>query len=810
MIPTFHPTAPQPKTSLRRKALALVLGTTATALILMAAGVFGFESHASRKADAEALDSLAEIIAFNLSAPLAFDDVNSARETLTGLKAHGHISRASLHKASGAVLATFPVDEPEAAQRPLATTENRIWFEGGLLRVTKRVPSPVGRGAGILFMELDRSEAKWRLVLAAGFLLTTLGLVSLLVWLFARRLIRVITDPIQELAEVAGQVSSTRDFALRARTPRVADEIGVLVGSFNGMLERIQEQDRRLANHRDQLEAQVAARTSDLVRTNNELLVAKEHAEVSNRAKSTFLANMSHELRTPLNAILLYSELIREDVEASGPSASLPDIQRIESAGRHLLSLINDILDLSKIEAGKMTLTMDAFDVPPMVQEVVATLEPLAKKNGNTLTLTCEKGVGSMVSDATKVRQSIFNLLSNACKFTQDGRIDVRVWVPDSREGGVSWLNISLQDTGIGISPAQLQRIFSEFIQAEESTSRQFGGTGLGLALSRRFCQMLGGDIRVHSEVGVGSTFTIVLPLEPPPRASDAEPERARVDVPPPHPFRPATKPAPQVPTSPGPVLLIDDDPYLRDALSRLLIQDGHDVLTAEDGAGGLRLAQDCKPSLIVLDVMMPRMDGWEVLKALKEDPELAAIPVVMLSILDEAEKGLALGAVDFLFKPIDRAQLIGALQKYKFPHLPSRVLVVEDHQPTREAFQRMLDAEGWESWVAADGVEAMDALRRQLPSVILLDLMMPVMDGFTFLSERQRHPEWREIPVIVVTARELLEAECESLRQAQVTAVLHKGLYSKAELMEEVRLAARQRLGGNADGGASDHAAPR
>jgi signal transduction histidine kinase/CheY-like chemotaxis protein len=788
MTPASVRVTHRPKQSLRQKALLLVLGTASGALVLMAGVMFAFESYVSRRADAQALSSLAEIMAFNLTAPLAFEDRDAAREILAGLKAHGHVSRATLHRGSGAVLASYPAGSPDPTLRPLASSIERVWFEKDRLRVLKRVPSPDGQTAGIFFLEEDRSGAWQRLIFAATFLVGVLTLVGLLTWVFARRLIRVITDPVMDLAEVAGRVSESGDYTLRARPPRVDDEIGVLVGSFNGMLERIQEQDRSLADHRDHLEAEVAARTTDLVRANNALLVAKEHAEISNRAKSTFLANMSHELRTPLNAILLYSELVREDAATTGLTGSLADIQRIETAGRHLLSLINDILDLSKIEAGKMLVAHEEFDVPTLLREVVAMVEPMAQKNGNTLSLLCAEDVGSMVSDATKVRQSLSNLLSNACKFTRDGRITLRAFLSRPVPQGGAWLNLCVEDTGIGISPAQQQRIFNEFVQAEENTTRKFGGTGLGLALSRRYCQMMGGDIRVRSEEGMGSVFTILVPLEP--------------------------LPVPEFPPSPAPpsslseawtggqVLLIDDDPFLRDALSRLLLKDGHRVITAENGTEGLRMARELHPGLIILDVLMPRMDGWEVLKALKVDPKLAQIPVIMLSILDEAEKGLALGAVEYLFKPVDHALLAETLRKYQSQSHPSRVLVVEDDPVCLDALQRMLRKEGWESRSAQDGFAALECLREERPSLILLDLMMPGMDGFTFLAEKQQNPHWQAIPVIVVTARDLSAEEGERLRKGQVAAVLQKGLYSKGQLIDEVRCTIQRTVSNRPAGG--------
>ena len=792
MTPTPLSIAFQPKNSLRRKAMALVLGATASALILVAGVFLGYEGYVSRKADAQALNSLAETIAFNVAAPVTFEDQGPVDRTLQALKTHGHITLGVVtYRSPAEVLATYPTGIGVDLNSLRIGLEDRVWFSNGFTRVSKRIQSPEGRLLGVLFLEMDQSDRMKRLELTALFLLVVLGLVGFLVWLLVRRGIRVITEPLQELAEVASQVSNSRDYSLRVRVLPSDDELGILVGSFNGMLERIQEQARRLAEHQVQLETQVATRTAELVGANNELLVAKERAEVSNRAKSAFLANMSHELRTPLNAILLYSELVLEESEGAGHTGILSDVRRIEAAGRHLLNLINDILDLSKIEAGKMTVNRDIFEISPLIKEVLSTVGPLALQNGNTLELEVDPALASIESDATKVRQSLFNLLSNACKFTKDGQITVRAFLAAPAGLKDAWLHIEVKDTGIGISPEQQLRIFSEFIQAEESTSRQFGGTGLGLALSRRFCQVLGGDIRLHSELGHGSIFTIVLPLARPEAVS--EPLVGGLSG------EPSLLPIPVE----GPILLMDDDLFLLEALSRLLIQDGHQVITAQDGAEGLRLAQEFHPGLIVLDVMMPRMDGWDVLKALKANPTLAQIPVVMLTILDEVEKGLALGAVEYLFKPIDRAKLRNALKRFRPALAPARVLVVEDDLPTQQAVQRILLSEGWESWPAIDGLAALEHLQRtDPPGVILLDLMMPGMDGFSFLAEKQQNPEWAAIPVIVVTARDLSDRERDKLQQSQVAAVLQKGLYTKGELIEEVRRAVQRGLGAGFQGG--------
>jgi len=432
--------------------------------------------------------------------------------------------------------------------------------------------------------------------------------------------------------------------------------------------------------------------------------------------------------------------MLHEDARGLGRDDEIEPLERVLRAAHHLLALINDILDLSKIEAGRIELHLESFAIGPLVADVASTLGTLALKNRNRVVVDCPREIGTMRADVTRVRQALLNLASNAAKFTEDGTVTIRV--RRTIESGRAWMTMAVSDTGIGLTREQTGRLFQEFVQADASTTRKYGGTGLGLAISRRFCQMMGGDIGVESEPGRGSTFTIRLP-------ADADGSEAT-----PGPREATALPTTRQPASAA-ILVVDDDPTVRELLERHLTREGFSVVAASGGFEGLRLARELQPAAITLDVMMPDMDGWTVLAAIKGDPTLADIPVVLVTIVDEKNRGYSLGASEYMVKPIDRERLVGVLRKIA-GGIDRRALLVDDDEVMRRGIRLALEQDGWKVTEAADGRVALARLADTPPDVVVLDLMMPEMDGFAFLDAMRERDEWREIPVLVVTAKDL------------------------------------------------------
>jgi signal transduction histidine kinase/CheY-like chemotaxis protein len=738
------------QTTIKRKLIALIMLTSSIALLVAFGFMIGSDYLTFRSGMVRDLRTLAAVVGTNGSSALDFDDEEFAAKTLAALAATPNITTAAIYTKDGRVLAKYLRDK-QSELPPEQPGSEKYVFKNGYLILFR----PILRGEeriGSIYLQSTLDEMNARLARYAGIGGAIVLGASLIAFLFSSRLQRVISNPVLSLAHTAKVVSERKDYSLRAEK-RTDDEIGFLIDRFNEMLTQIEEHEKEIQE------------------VNEQLVQSEQRARAATQAKSHFLANMSHELRTPLNAIIGYSEMLQEEAQDSGQESFIPDLKKINRSGRHLLDLINDVLDLSKIEAGKMELYLETFDIPNLLEDVSTTVQLLMQKNSNTLEVRCPANLGAMRADMTKVRQSLFNLLSNASKFTKNGKITLEA-AREISPPKADWIVFRVSDTGIGMTPEQQDRVFEAFSQADAATARDFGGTGLGLTITKTFCRMMGGDVALTSEPGKGTTFTIRLPTEVrEPKAESA-----------------AASESSAAPNMEGtPVLVVDDDADTRQVLKRFLNRKGFPVECASSGEEGLRLARELHPMAIILDVMMPGMDGWAVLSTLKSEPEVRDIPVVMLTIVDDKNLGYTLGASDYMIKPVDREHLIQILAKFRDVPPPRFALVVDDEEPARKMLTQILEKERWTVVQAENGLVALELIAKQRPDLILLDLMMPKMNGYQFVAELHKRDDWRSIPIIVVTAKDMSTEERLAL-DGYVEKVLPKHALTEDALLTEIQ----------------------
>ena len=503
-----------------------------------------------------------------------------------------------------------------------------------------------------------------------------------------------------------------------------------------------------------------------------ELSAKAKDLELAGRYKSEFLANMTHELRTPMNAVLGYTQLLKRDFKQKDDLAPyVDDLNEVESAGKHLLSLINNILDISKIEAGKVELHVEQFKLKDELDIVTTIARPLAEKNQNRIEFNIDIEDRVMTSDATKIKQVILNLLSNASKFTKNDIIKLNVKAEKFRNRDAVVFEVI--DHGIGMSQEQAEKIFDSFTQADSSMTREYGGTGLGLSISKNFVELMEGKIEIESKIDKGSLFRVTLPL-----TLDAKEKQELRKQP--------IEVVHEDLLGEFNILIIDDSQKMHDLIKRSLEESGDRIISAHDGQSGISHARKIKPDLILLDLELPDLSGWDVLTILKNDPELSSIPVIMVTISDDRKTAYSLGASDFLQKPIEHDALKNLLLGYKSDRPTHMALVVEDDRKSQNIMKRILNNESWEVEIAENGRVALDFMQDKLPEIIFLDLMMPEMDGFEFLENIKQHEEWSKIPIIIVTAKELTEEDKVKLNGGAKN-LLQKGDLDIFQLEQEI-----------------------
>ncbi|NJN66331.1 MAG: response regulator [Chloroflexaceae bacterium] len=616
-------------------------------------------------------------------------------------------------------------------------------------------------------------EIIWSIVMSVVITLAMAVLAGILGMYLAHRLV----VPLISLMQTATRIAQGERHLQAA--PDGAREVASLAMAFNSMTSQLRQT-------LEGLEQRVAQRTADLQQANEALSRAKQVAEEANELKTRFLANMSHELRTPLNAILNFTRFLSKERYGVLSERQQELQQRILANADHLLGLINDILDLAKIEAGRIELFREEVNLVPILQGVMATGVGLTKDKNLSLDLECPDELPLVHIDKTRIRQVMLNLLSNAAKFTSQGGITVRVQAISE-----AMIRIDVVDTGIGIAPEHQTFVFEEFRQVQSDLQREYQGTGLGLPISKRLVEMHGGEIGMTSTLGQGSTFFFTLPIS------------HRIETR----HEPVLAPTPVVPgDDPRPcILVVDDDRSTQDILRDYLENAGYTVQSVVDSRLAAAVIQQVRPQLVILDILMPHLDGWEVLTRIKSNPVIAATPVLICSISEHQQLGMSLGAADYLVKPIQETALLERVQQVLPP--PATVLVVDDDPDARKIIRTILDIGHYQVIEAADGESGLSLLDEMRPDILVLDLMLPGMDGFAVLEQVRANPQWDSLPVLIITAMDLQQTERRWLQERSL-AWVQKSQLSTDQFLTQIARSISQRNNGR-EQGETDHPHP-
>jgi signal transduction histidine kinase/DNA-binding response OmpR family regulator len=738
------------------------------ALLLACSAFFAYDFYTFRASIVRNLSLEAEIIGSNTVSALLFDDPQSADKTLSALAMSPSIMSAAIYKPSGQLFASYARNSgegPPSLRQPTTSQAAIHWFENNQVVLVDSIVLD-GKHVGFVAIHSDLQAINTRLrsytLITAIVLLISL-IVALLISKASQRLI---SKPIVQLAETARTISQEKSYSIRAATSPNRDEVSILIDSFNEMLNQIQHRDTALLRAQGELEKRVEERTDQLAAANKELELRNREVEHATQLKSKFLASMSHELRTPLNAIVGFSDLLAEQAPGQLNPKQLRFVQHIKQGSTHLLQLINDILDLSKIEAGQLEFRYEDFEIKDALPEVLSTIRPLAMAKNITVNEISTSDL-SIYADRVRFKQVLYNLLSNAVKFTpKGGRIDIETY------NKAKMVQVSVLDTGIGIRPEDHALVFEEFRQVEGSTNAH-EGTGLGLAISKRLVEEQGGTISLESELGKGSKFTISFPIGEQRSAFEEEPSAPPAQV--------------NIAESKPLVLIVDDEEAARELLTSYLAP-AYRTMTADSGADALEKAKQIRPHAIILDVLMAEGNGFETLVTLRKTPETADIPVIILSIVDQKKIGFALGATDYLVKPIPKHILLETLGKYVLTSSidDSAILLVDDDPKSLELLAETLRSAGYETQSVQDGARALEILSSKIVDAVLLDLLMPGMDGFEVIRHVRSRANLQDLPIFVMTGKTLTSEEIKLLN-SQTQALFQKNGPWQTQLTFEI-----------------------
>src|SRR5712692_5956926 len=761
--------------SISKKLTSMNMLVSGAALLIACVAFIGYDLATFRAIEVSNLSTQAQMVASNSVSALLFNDSRAAQNTLSALKTAPNIKSAGIHRSDGLAFAAYWRDQgrqvPELPPVLPGNTE-AYRLEGNQVVLVRSIVSE-GKPIGIVYMVSDMQMLNARLRRYAGIcaiVLTGSLLAALLVSSMFRR---AVAEPIVHLAETARAVSRDKNYSVRATPSGSGGELAVLVDAFNEMLVQIQQRDGALQKGRDELEQRVQERTAELEAAKKEveefsysILQAKEEVERASKFKDQFLSTMSHELRTPLNAVLGFSGLLADERYGPLNHRQRRYVSHIHTGGQHLLTLINDILDLSRIEAGRMELAIENVSVETVFGEVLSVMRPLADNKSQTLSQHAEPGL-SVRADLTRFKQVLMNLLGNGIKFTPEGgRIELTANQADGE------VRVEVRDTGPGIPPEEQKRIFEAFYRLPES-GKATEGTGLGLAITQRLVELHGGQLCLESQPGQGSCFHFSLPVAA--AVPQARPQKSQLSGQSEEPPR---------------VLVIEDDAVAGQLIQTHLTASGYEVVLCNEPGRAAEMAAELQPDAITLDILM-EPTGWEVLVQLKNDARTARVPIIVVTLVDQPSMGAALGADEYLVKPVERTALLAAVERClarRGGARPQRpILVVEDDPPTREVITELLTDQGYAVATAADGAEARAQVVASLPELVVLDLLLPKVSGFELLAEWRASPRTADLPVFVLTSKDLTREEEINLR-AHVELLLRKEQPWQQTMLSQLR----------------------